>query len=355
LINAGVCHENSSINNRVTVPTTTTNGNGAPGSHATATGTLLIRQFQYLVALARERHFARAAAACHVTQPTLSSGIKQLEESLGVLVVERGQRFRGLTPEGERVLAWARRITSDVQSLRQDVDATRGELSGRLRVGVVPSALPMIALLTAPFAERYPGTSITVTSLTSTAIERSLEDFEIDAGITYLEGEPLGHVDIVPLYRERYVLVTPTRSTIGMKPRDSVTWLDASSLPLVLLTPDMRHRRIIDSHFREAGVTAAPRVEADSMEAVCAHVRHGVLSGVLPQAALTILGDTPGPGLRVIPLVEPDASHAVGLVTLDRDPPTPIAAAFRQIAREIDIESAFDPAAVAVPRLSKTG
>jgi DNA-binding transcriptional LysR family regulator len=353
LINVGAGNENSSINNRVTVPTTTTNGNGAPATHAT--GTLLIRQFQYLVALARERHFARAATACHVTQPTLSSGIKQLEESLGVLVVERGQRFRGLTPEGERVLAWARRITADVQSLRQDVDATRGELSGRLRVGVVPSALPMIALLTAPFAERYPGTSITVTSLTSTAIERSLEEFEIDAGITYLEDEPLGRVDIVPLYRERYVLVTPTRSAIGIKPRENVTWHDASALPLVLLTPDMRHRRIIDGHFREAGVTIAPRVEADSMEAVCAHVRHGVLSGVLPQAALTILGDSPGPGLRVIPLVEPSASHAVGLVTLDRDPPTPIAAAFRQIAREIDIESAFDPAGATVPRLSRTG
>jgi DNA-binding transcriptional LysR family regulator len=315
--------------------TTTTNGNG----------TLLIRQFQYLVALARERHFARAAAACHVTQPTLSSGIKQLEESLGVLVVERGQRFRGLTPEGERVLAWARRITADVQSLRQDVDATRGELSGRLRVGVVPSALPMIAMLTAPFAERYPGTSITVTSLASRALERALEEFEIDAGVTYLEDEPLGRVEVVPLYHERYVLVTPARSSIGARARETVTWHEAASLPLCLLTTDMRHRRIIDSHFREAGVTPAPRVEADSMEAVCAHVRHGALSGVLPQAALTILGDTPGPTLRVIPLTEPAASHAVGLVTLDRDPPTPIAAAFRQIAREMDIEAVLDPSA----------
>ena len=313
--------------------TTTTNGNG----------TLLIRQFQYLVALARERHFARAAAACHVTQPTLSSGIKQLEESLGVLVVERGQRFRGLTPEGERVLAWARRITADVQSLRQDVDATRGELSGRLRVGVVPSALPMIAILTAPFAERYPGTSITVTSLTSRALERALEEFEIDAGVTYLEDEPLGRVEVVPLYHERYVLVTPARSSIGARSRETVTWHEAASLPLCLLTTDMRHRRIIDGHFREAGATPAPRVEADSMEAVCAHVRHGMLSGVLPQAALTILGDAPT--LRVIPLTEPAASHAVGLVTLDRDPPTPIAAAFRQIAREMDIEAVLDPSA----------
>jgi len=331
LLSHGAGHDNWRINNRDTVTTTT------------PTGTLLIRQFQYLVALARERHFARAAAACHVTQPTLSSGIKQLEESLGVLVVERGQRFRGLTPEGERVLAWARRITADVQSLRQDVDATRGELSGRLRVGVIPSALPMISMLTAPFADRYPGTSITVISLTSRAIERSLEEFEIDAGVTYLDDEPLGRVDVVSLYNERYVLVTPARSAVGVKTRETVTWYEAASLPLCLLTTDMRHRRIIDGHFREAGAAPAPRVEADSMEAVCAHVRHGVLSGVLPHAALAILGDAPGPALRVIPLVEPAATHAVGLVTLDRDPPTPIAAAFRQIAREIDIESVLDP------------
>jgi len=210
---------------------------------------------------------------------------------------------------------------------------------------VVPSALPMIAMLTAPFAERHPGTSITVTSLTSSALERALEEFEIDAGVTYLEDEPLGRVDVVPLYHERYVLVTPARSSIGARARDTVTWHEAASLPLCLLTTDMRHRRIIDGHFREAGVTPAPRVEADSMEAVCAHVRHGLLSGVLPQAALTILGDTPGPTVRVIPLTEPAASHAVGLVTLDRDPPTPIAAAFRQIAREMDIESVLDPSA----------
>jgi DNA-binding transcriptional LysR family regulator len=303
-------------------------------------GTLLIRQFQYLVALARERHFARAAAACQVTQPTLSSGIKQLEESLGVLVVERGQRFRGLTPEGERVLQWARRITADVQSLRQDVDATRGELSGRLRVGVIPAALPMVALLTAPFAERHPGTTVKVTSLTSQAIQRSLEEFEIDAGVTYLDQDPLDHVEVVPLYAERYVLVTPARGALGRRTQDTVTWREAGSLPLCLLTPDMRHRRIIDSHFREAGVVAAPRVETDSMTAVFAHLRLSNLSGIMPHTALGVLGESPD--LRVLSLVEPTASHAVGLVTLDRQPATPIATALRAVARSIDFDATLN-------------
>jgi DNA-binding transcriptional LysR family regulator len=78
---------------------------------------MVIRHLRYLTALAQERHFARAAAICNVTQPTLSAGIKQLEESLGVLIVERGHRFVGLTAEGERVLAWAQRLLVDYESL----------------------------------------------------------------------------------------------------------------------------------------------------------------------------------------------------------------------------------------------
>ena len=86
---------------------------------------MIIRHLQYLTALARERHFARAAAACKVTQPTLSAGIKQLEESLGVLLVERGQRYVGVTPEGERTLAWAQRVLADYSGLRQELSEMR--------------------------------------------------------------------------------------------------------------------------------------------------------------------------------------------------------------------------------------
>ena len=90
---------------------------------------LIIRHLQYLVALARERHFARAAAVCNVTQPTLSAGIQQLEESLGVLIAERGQRFLGLTAEGERVLAWSQRVLADYGGLRQELSEMRIRLA----------------------------------------------------------------------------------------------------------------------------------------------------------------------------------------------------------------------------------
>jgi DNA-binding transcriptional LysR family regulator len=84
-----------------------------------------IRQLLYLVALAREKHFTRAAQACHVTQPTLSGRIRQLEQELGVPIVERGQRFHGLTREGERVLKWAHVILDDWTSMQQEIEGLR--------------------------------------------------------------------------------------------------------------------------------------------------------------------------------------------------------------------------------------
>ena len=81
----------------------------------------MIDKLEFFIALARERHFGRAAEACGVTQPTLSAGIKQLEDTLGVMLVQRGSRFQGLTPEGEHVLDWARRIVGDTRAMRQEI------------------------------------------------------------------------------------------------------------------------------------------------------------------------------------------------------------------------------------------
>src|SRR5262249_33988857 len=108
------------------------------------------------MALAREQHFGRAADACGVTQPTLSAGLKQLESTLGVLLVQRGSRFIGLTPEGERTLDWARRIVGDTRSMRQEITALRHGLAGRLRIAAVPTALAMVSALTTPFRARHP-------------------------------------------------------------------------------------------------------------------------------------------------------------------------------------------------------
>src|SRR5690606_38685351 len=126
----------------------------------------LIDKLEFLLALAREKHFGRAAEACGVTQPTLSAGIKQLEDSMGVLLVNRGSRFHDLTPEGERVLDWARRIVGDTRNMRQEIQSLRHGLTGRLRLAAIPTALAMVAALTTPFRERHPNVQFTVFSRT---------------------------------------------------------------------------------------------------------------------------------------------------------------------------------------------
>ena len=125
---------------------------------------VLIRQLAYLVAVARERHFGRAAAACGVSQPTLSAGLRRLEGELGVPLVRRGRRYEGLTPEGERVLAWAHRILADCEGLDGELGAMRQGLSGRLRLGAIPTSLSSVSLLAAPLCARHPGVAVSVHS-----------------------------------------------------------------------------------------------------------------------------------------------------------------------------------------------
>ena len=166
-----------------------------------------IGQLQYLVALAREKHFTRAAKACHVTQPTLSGRIRQLEQELGVPIVERGQRFIGFTPDGERVLKWAQVILDNWSAMQQDVAQrrdTQGALRGHLSVGVIPSALPMAALMAKAIHARHPEVELTILSSSSIDILRQLEEFTIDVGFSYLDNEPVEGMRGESIYVERY-------------------------------------------------------------------------------------------------------------------------------------------------------
>lgn len=299
-------------------------------------GTMVIRQLQYLVTLARERHFGRAAASCGVTQPTLSAGIRHLEAELGVPLVERGQRFQALTADGERVLAWAQRILADCAAMTQELGGARSGLAGRLRLGVVPSALPAAALLTRPFHGRHPAVQMSVHSLSSSEIQQGLDQFEIDLGITYLDNEPLSNVRAQPLFRERYVLLVPEGAALAK--RETVSWAEASSVPLALLTPNMQNRRIIDAAFRRAGSEPHAEIETDSLVSLVAHVQSGGWSSVVPQMLIEVLGQPKA--CRALPLVDPVVTHVIGAVIADREPASPIARAFMALAAPLDRETA---------------
>lgn len=291
----------------------------------------MIDKLEFILALAREKHFGRAAEACGVTQPTLSAGVKQLEDQMGVLLVNRGSRFQGFTPEGQRVLEWARRIVGDSRTMREEINSLKHGLSGRLRLAAIPTALAMVAALTTPYREKHPNVQFTIYSRTSIEVLDLLDNLEIDAGITYVENEPLGRVSMVPLYREHYRLLTSADAPLGN--RDTVTWAEVAQVPLCLLTPDMQNRRIIDRLLKGAGGESRPTLESDSMILLYSHVRTGRWASVMPAKIADTLGLTDT--IRAIPITQPKAVQTIGLVVPQREPMTPITAALVAEARRL--------------------
>ncbi len=291
----------------------------------------MIDRLEFIIALARESHFGRAAEACRVSQPTLSGGIKYLEDMFGVLLVQRGSRFHGFTPEGERVLEWARRIVGDARAMRQDIDALKRGLVGHVKIAAIPTALAMTAMLTTPYRAKHPSVRFSIVSKTSIDVLRLLDDLEVDAGLTYLDNEPVGRVNTVPLYYEEYRLLTSPAGAFG--DRDSVTWAEVGQVPLCLLTPDMQNRRIIDALLRSAGQEPSPTLESNSMIVLFAHVRTGKWASIMPAKLAETLGLTDN--VRSIPIVEPAATHAVGLIIPHREPMTPLITALVTEARAL--------------------
>ena len=291
----------------------------------------MIDKLEMFIALAQARHFGRAAEAVGVAQPTLSAAIRQLEEQLGAVLVLRGSRFAGLTPEGERVLGWARRIVSDSRAMREEVRVGRAGLSGTLRLGVIPTALAAASRLTAAFAAAHPDVRITVLSATSIAILEDLDSLRVDAGISYLDNEPLGTKATLPLYEERYALVM--REDHVLAGREAVGWGELGEVALCLLTPDMQNRRIVSGLLAEAGVSVAPRIETNSTIVLIGHVLTGGWATILPLGAAEIFLEH-GP-LRALPLTDPDARHRVGLIAPAREPQMPLVAALLAEAKWI--------------------
>ncbi|MCW7543078.1 LysR family transcriptional regulator [Aurantimonas litoralis] len=284
----------------------------------------MIDKLEYLIMLAGEKHFGRAAERLGITQPTLSAGLRQLEERLEVTLVNRGSRFQGMTEEGERVLVWARRITDDLRTMREEIRTVRSGLSGHLRIGAVPTALPVVARLTTPFLARHADVSFEVMSHTSTELVQGVENFEIDVALTYLDDERLRRLDTRPLYAERYCLVTTRGSRLADKA--SVTWEEAASIPLCLLSGDMQNRQILNRHLGAEGRAFRAVMESNSMIALLAQVRAADLATIMPCPFADTLGLADP--MVAIPITDGDVSYRIGLVTARRDPRPPILTAF---------------------------
>lgn len=291
----------------------------------------MIDKLEMFIALARHRHFGRAAESLGVTQPTLSSGIRQLEDQLGVQLVSRGSRFQGLTPEGERTLPRALSIVADTRALREEMRAARHGLTGTVRLGVIPTALPRVAELTEPFLARNPGLRLEIQSRPSAAILDGIDRLELDAGLSYLDNEPLGRVVQVPLWRESYRLLCAAGSPLAAKAEAS--WAEIATQPLCLLSSEMQNRRIIDGLLRQSGTVPEPQVESNSTIALAAHVATGAWVSVVPEALATMFAREAG--LVSLPIAGPGAVHALGLIASHREPHPPAVTALIATAQAI--------------------
>ncbi len=290
-----------------------------------------LRQLRYFVTIARLRHFAQAAAECGVSQPTLSAGLSALEQEVGRRLVERDRRFIGLTSHGEAMLPWAEQILGAVNSMTSSVAASTAPVSGEFGLMAIPAALPLVGAFGEALLAQFPALTLSVRSATSREIERALNAFECDAGLTYLDHEPPGNVLSVPLHSESYLFVA--RTGAGFDERAGIDWQEAVTQPLCLLHQGMQFRRILDARIKAKGLAIAPRAVADSYVTLFEMVRSAGFCTIVPDTYAPLL--TGLEWARFMQLEGEAEGRRIGLVVMNRTPLGPLASAAMTVAREL--------------------
>jgi DNA-binding transcriptional LysR family regulator len=280
----------------------------------------LLTSLRYLVALSEHRHFARAAQACHITQPALSNALRALEKEFGTPIVKRARSYAGLTPEGERVLGAAQRMLHEHVLLQQELASSASQPRGRLQLGVVPTAVPVAARFAAMLQAAHPGIAPVVRALSSQEIEEGLENLSLDMALGFTgrlkKGGPFA---VLAQYAEHYFLVRrlqhPARAQgAELQLGNAMRWVDAAQLPLCLLTPEMHNRSLVDQAFAQVDAAVTPVMETNSVLTLALSVLAGDVCSVLPGALVGVVRSQGE--LQALPLVEPEMRTPVGFIYL---------------------------------------
>jgi DNA-binding transcriptional LysR family regulator len=291
---------------------------------------MFLRQLEYLVTLAQEQHFSRAARHCNVSQPSLSNAIKQLEAEFGTPLVLRHQRFQGFTAEGRRVVEWSKRILADRDAMLQELSVLKKTLSGRVRLGAMPTSSPLLPHINRRFTELHPGVQVDVRFLGLDEMRMKLINFELDVGITYIDQKQPPPLTSFPLYNEHLSLLVPDGPDL---PTTAIAWAKAADLPLCLLPPDMHERQIIDAAFASVGKKPRPVVESDSIVNLAFHTMLGGMVTIVPDHFAIVIGAFPG--TRLVNLIKPDVIRQAGLIWLEGNPILPMARAMLEAAKAL--------------------
>ena len=289
-----------------------------------------IKQLKYLIALDETRHFGKAASQCNVTQPTLSMRIRSLEEELGLVLIARGQRFEGFTPEGERILAWARALLAAHDGLQAEAALCKGQVVGELRLGMVPLASvdPMIfiRLLT----QKYPELTYSLYSMSSAQIADGVSRNQLELGICYLNSIDTSLFDIIQLPKTKMGLLHDIRH---FQPgQATLTWHDLTEFPLGFLTKGMHYRAHMEASFNAAGLDPTAVFESDSTFQIIQAVQSGVCCAVMPlNNGLEALNNN----FRIVPIAEANIEAPVGLIMRRQKPVSSLALRCFTDAQEI--------------------
>jgi LysR family transcriptional regulator, hydrogen peroxide-inducible genes activator len=269
-----------------------------------------LRQLRYLTALADALHFGRAAAACHVSQPSLSAQIQQLEDALGASLVERTKHRVLLTSAGEDAVARARTILAAVDDLAQAARAANRPLTGAMRLGVIPTSGPyVLPRLLPPLRQAYPDVRLYLREdLTERLLER-LRSGDLDVALMAL---PLDEAGLVshPLYEEPFILALPIGDPLD-KP-GPVALAALSGAPLLLLEDGHCLREQALAACALAGAQVGAAVAATSLSTLTAMVAGGLGRTLLPALAAEAMRAQGGITTRSF--IDPQPMRRMGLV-----------------------------------------
>ena len=296
-----------------------------------------LRHLRYLLAVADHGNFTRAAEDLHISQPTLSQQIKQLERTLRVQLLDRSGRTVRLTDAGAVYADHARRALRDLAAAERAVHDVHDLSRGHLRLAVTPTFTAyLVGPLTAELHTRHPGITLALTETTQDRIEAALLADDLDLGIAFAGPHPPG-ITATPLFTEALSLVTGTHGTGAAPRRRPVRSLMQQQL--ALLSGDFATRGHIDDYFAEHRVTPRITVEANTIQALTEIVRRTPLATVLPDA---VTHDHPH--LIPVPLDPPLPTRTVSLLQRDGSYLSAAARAFTRITRDLVDARGYDRA-----------
>ena len=270
-----------------------------------------LRDLRYLVALAEQRHFGRAAEACHVSQPTLSTQIKKLEDELGVALVERAPRHVMLTPAGHDIALRARRVLAEVEQMRETARRTADPEAGSVRLGLFPTLGPYLLPHVVPrLRQRFPRLELLLVEEKTEQVMHMLREGRLDAAVLAL---PLDEdwLESEFLFEEPFVLAVPEGHALAGRPELGLD--DLGELPLLLLEEGHCLRNHALAVCSLAGAGEKDGFRATSLETLRQMVAAGVGVTLLPMLAVKppvpVSGD-----MRLLPFRDPPPARRLALV-----------------------------------------